>query len=82
VNDFLTFDPAHKHLVRVVEVKGKHLIVRRFDKKSVEWRTKLEKLDRNAGIVLSPEEAEKGSPGCLACIIREVMTNDNQLCWG
>ncbi len=65
-NDFLTFDPTRTHLVRAVEVKGKHLIVRRFDKKSVEWRTKLEKLDRNAGIVLSPEEAEKGFPGCLA----------------
>jgi len=65
-DDFLTFDPTRKHLVRVVEVKGKHLTVRRFDKKSGKWLTKAESRERNSGISLSPEEAEKSFPGCVA----------------
>jgi hypothetical protein len=36
---FVTFDPSHKHLARVVEVKGDKVTVRRFDKKAGEWRT-------------------------------------------
>jgi hypothetical protein len=65
-NDFLTFDPTRKHLARVVEVKGKRLTVRRFDKKSGKWLTKLEPRERNSGIWLSPEEADKSFPGCVA----------------
>ncbi len=65
-NDFLTFDSSRKHLARVIGTKGKKIIVRRFDKKSMEWGTKLEKLDQNADVVLSSEEAEKSFPGCVA----------------
>jgi hypothetical protein len=66
VNDFLTFDTSRKYLARIVEIKNRHVNVRRFDKKSGTWLTKVEPRDRNSGIVLSPEEAEGSFPGCIA----------------
>jgi hypothetical protein len=63
---FVTFDPGRKHLARIVAVKGEKVNVRRFDKKTGEWRTKNETREREACIPLSAEEAESSFPGCVA----------------
>lgn len=63
---FVTFDSGRKHLARVVEANVGKVEVRRFDKKSGEWRTKNETRERDTGIPLTTEDAEASFPGCLA----------------
>jgi hypothetical protein len=63
---YVTFDNERKYLARVVVVKGETVTVRRFDKKSGEWRTKLQTVQRNVCISLSADEAEASFPGCIA----------------
>lgn len=63
---FVTFDSGRKHLARVVGVNGSKVTIRRFDKKSGEWRTKNEPREREACIPLTSEDAESSFPGCLA----------------
>jgi hypothetical protein len=63
---FVTFDSGRKHLARVVAANVGKVEVRRFDKKSGEWRTKSETRERDTCIPLTTEDAEASFPGCLA----------------
>jgi hypothetical protein len=63
---FVTFDHSRKYLARIIAVKGEKVTVRRFDKKTGEWRTKNETREREACTPLSAEEAEESFPGCVA----------------
>jgi hypothetical protein len=63
---FVTFDSGRKHLARVVAANGGKVEVRRFDKKSGEWRTKNETRERDTCIPLTTEDAEASFPGCSA----------------
>jgi hypothetical protein len=64
--EFVTFDRSRKHLARVVAVNSKKVTIRRFDKKSGEWRIKNESRDREACIRLTAAEAEESFPGSVA----------------
>lgn len=64
--EFVTFDHGRKHLAQVVAVNGKKITVRRFNKKTGEWRTKNESREREACIPLSAAQAEESFPGSVS----------------
>jgi hypothetical protein len=64
--DFVTFDSERKYLARIISINGKKVTIRRFDKKTGEWKSKNEKIELKACIPLTPAEAEMHFPGSVA----------------
>jgi hypothetical protein len=63
---FVTFDSGRKHLARIIGANGKKVTVRRFNKKTGEWKSKNENIELNFSIPLTAAEAEETFPGCVA----------------